>query len=356
LRKLNFKFGLFNSEIIIQDELPSSEDITCGKKFLVVCDRNTEFIANKIFTGSGTTLCVLEPGETGKSWDSVVKILKTAKEAGLDRDCLFIGIGGGIIGDLCGFAASIYMRGIRFKLISTTLLGMVDASVGGKTGINLFGIKNLAGAFYPAETVFMPLSVLNSLPDIEFNSGMAELIKTAIIGDNEFLKLVKSIDNNYDNLEPAIIKAVELKGHVVETDPNETGTARAVLNLGHTFGHALESSVGLGKITHGEAVAWGIVRACELGMALGITPLDRSMEIMQILDSFDYEINVPYPGMDIDVFMRALTSDKKIKSGKMNFIIPAQEGVKLISETEYPVLKDELGQKLIRSIVSGKTH
>jgi len=222
------------------------------------------------------------------------------------------------------------MRGIRAALVSTTLLGMVDASVGGKTGFDLFGIKNLAGTFYPAEKVIMPLASLESLPEYEWKSGMAELIKTAVLADDDFLQMVKTLKNSRENLAAAVSAAVEFKGRIVEKDPRETGSARALLNLGHTFGHALESSMGLGKISHGEAVAWGMARACELGRKLGITPAERAAAIMEVLNLFGYQTKTPYPGMDKDRFMSAIVSDKKKKSGKMTFILPAKQGAQIV--------------------------
>jgi 3-dehydroquinate synthase len=219
-------------------------------------------------------LCTLPPGETEKGWASVERILTAARDAGLGRDGLFVGIGGGVISDLSAFAASVYMRGAPLCLISTTLLGMVDAAVGGKTGFDLLGIKNLAGTFYPAAHIYMPLASLDTLPDHEWKSGMAELIKTAVLDTGEILGLLKSMagDRRRDSLFDLVCRSVSVKGRIVEADPRETGTDRVLLNLGHTFAHALESSAGLGRLSHGEAVAWGMVRSCELGLALGITP------------------------------------------------------------------------------------
>jgi 3-dehydroquinate synthase len=254
--------------------------------------------------------CVLESGESAKHWSSVQKILEAAHRARLARDGLFVGIGGGVVTDMCAFAASLYMRGCRLALVSTTLLGMADAAVGGKTGIDLFGIKNLAGTFYPAEHVYLPAAALTSLPPYEWKSGMAELIKTAILDDEAslhhyaairedflagtFFSPPQNTAHNTDTggaraLIESIAQAVRVKGRIVEADPKETGTERALLNLGHTFGHALEASVGLGKLSHGEAVAWGMNCACKLGIALGITPKLRAAEIIKLLEKYHYE-------------------------------------------------------------------
>jgi 3-dehydroquinate synthase len=296
---------------------------------------------------------VLESGEAQKGWASVERILKAAKDAGLGRDGLFIGIGGGVITDMTSFAASIYMRGASLCLISTTLLGMVDASVGGKTGFDLFDIKNLAGTFFPASHIYLPLDALKTLPSGEWKSGMAELIKTAILDSGETLDMVKAAEplirtvlsgsgidtaNGFEhNTDPAVLaelieRAVLVKGRIVENDPKETGTERALLNLGHTFGHALESAAGLGKLSHGEAVAWGVIRSCELGLALGITPPERAGEIRSIITGFGYETAAPHPAIkDTALFMQALGGDKKKKAGKLNFVVPAASGAELVS-------------------------
>jgi 3-dehydroquinate synthase len=301
---------------------------------------------------------VLEPGEAFKGWASAERIITAAKEAGLSRDGLFIGIGGGVITDITAFAASIYMRGASLCLLSTTLLGMVDAALGGKTGFDLLGIKNLAGTFFPASSIYIPLDTLKTLPSREWKSGMAELIKTAVLDTPETLEKVKAlgpalkdlfagdtdtigavVGNAAGSALAALIeRAILVKGRIVEADPRETldaknaGSGRALLNLGHTFGHALESSAGLGKLSHGEAVAWGMVRACELGSALGITPLARSWEITEILASYGYETRAPHPCVrNTALFMQALGGDKKKRAGQLTFVVPSTEQAELVS-------------------------
>jgi 3-dehydroquinate synthase len=234
---------------------------------------------------------------------------------------------------------------------------MADAAVGGKTGFDLLGMKNLVGTFFPAAHVYMPLDTLQTLPPGEWKSGMAELIKTAVLDNRETGKalsmdMVKSLTPFMRNLfsgiagsPPARLRLAELieravlvKGRIVEADPRETspaggpGSERALLNLGHTFGHALESAAGLGKISHGEAVAWGMVRACELGLALGITPENRAREITDIISGYGYETAAPHPAIrDSVFFMRALSGDKKKKAGKLTFVVPNGDGAELVS-------------------------
>jgi len=302
---------------------------------LLICDANTFRYADKLRAGRDIPVCTLEPGEERKNWQSVETILKSAGNAKIGRDGIFIGIGGGVITDLSAFAASIYMRGCAIALVSTTLLGMVDASVGGKTGFDLFGIKNMAGTFYPAAHVYIPLESLVSLPPAEWKSGMAELIKTAVLEGDDFLALVEGLKGGYTvmtkTIEPCISRAVKFKGRVVEEDPFEKGSRRMLLNLGHTFGHALEAAVGLGRVSHGEAVAWGIARSCELGLALGVCPPQRAKRIMSLLRAFDYETSAPHPLAESAQLLQALGSDKKKRRGKLIFIVPDEKSARPIT-------------------------
>jgi 3-dehydroquinate synthase len=345
---LFFSFGGCKTEVFIEREIPRLAQI-CEDffKVLLVCDENTSSIADKI-AGYDIPRCVLKSGEENKTWNAVETILNAAKSAALGRDGIFIGVGGGVIGDLTGFAASIYMRGCRLVLAATTLLAMVDASVGGKTGFDLSGIKNLVGSFYPAETVYMPLDVLSTLPAREKKSGMGELIKTAILDGDDFLDKLPVIADcgfpeklpNDELLRYCIKRAVLYKGGIVSEDFKESGK-RKLLNLGHTFAHALESAAGLGSISHGEAVAWGIIRSCELGYALGITPRARAKKIRSVISSFGYQCSAPFPHTDINMFLEAMKSDKKKKHGKLSFIVPDENSaclVELASESEVNVL------------------
>jgi len=333
------------------DEIIKNFGTEEGVKSLLICDTNTFRFAEKIRGNRDIPVCTLEPGESQKDWQSVETILRFAGSAQIGRDGIFIGIGGGVITDLSGFAASIYMRGCALALVSTTLLGMVDASVGGKTGFDLFGIKNLAGTFYPAKHVYIPLESLASLPPVEWKSGMAELIKTAVLEGDEFLAMVEGLNGGFTNtvIAPCINRAVQFKGRIVEEDPFEKGNRRMLLNLGHTFGHALEAAAGLGRISHGEAVAWGIARSCELGLALGICPPHRAKRIMSLLTAFDYETAAPHPFAAGDELIRALGSDKKKRSGKLIFIVPDEKSARPVTaeapeflNTVYRIIKGEM--------------
>jgi 3-dehydroquinate synthase len=341
--EFQFRFGEAESRVSIREQIPSLEQILEPEDAgcLLVCDPRTEYIARRIMGGRELPLLVLPGGEEAKTWASVEGILRAAYAAGLGRDGLLVGVGGGVAGDLTAFAAAIYMRGARLCLVSTTLLGMVDAALGGKTGFDLFGIKNLAGAFFPAGRVFMPLESLETLPEAEWKSGMAELIKTAILDeDGRMFARLRDLGGLFprgargEELFPLIARAVEIKGGIVAGDPRETGGRRALLNLGHTFGHALEAAAGLGRVTHGEAVAWGMVRACELGRALGISPRERGREIQELLRDFRYEIQAPHPlAADTEALLHAMGGDKKKKGGRLVFVVPGEKGAQLTSGT-----------------------
>jgi 3-dehydroquinate synthase len=343
--EFNYTFGSFRSRVVIREKLPEITEFSgFSPSCLVVCDEHTRPTAERIAGKSGAFLHVLQPGEQHKSWDSVQTILQKALECGLGRDGLFAAVGGGVVCDLTAFSASVYMRGAKLALVPTTLLAMADAALGGKTGFDLGNIKNLAGTFYPAEEIFVSLETLKTLPEREWKSGMAEIIKAAILskGSGGILNSAETPDSGETleafrdpeavsaRLEELIAMAVTVKGRIVEADPRETGGERALLNLGHSFGHALETAAGLGSLSHGEAVAWGIARSCELGLALGITPPERAKTIREILAAWGYETSVPCPfSVDIKLFKNALLSDKKKKAGTLRFAVPNADWAEL---------------------------
>jgi len=371
IENLHFNFGAFKSSAHIMPKLPGLGEIAddFGEDFfkpLLICDTNTEYLAEKIRGDTGIPICTLEAGELHKNWQAVEAILRSARDAGLGRDGTFIGVGGGVIGDLSAFAASIYMRGCSIALVSTTLLGMVDASLGGKTGFDLFGVKNFAGTFFPARHVYMPMESLATLPLPEWKSGMAELIKTAILDSDDFISELASLvaaspDKSFSGgfpqnfvlqvctsgtaLSRCISRAARFKGSIVEEDPLETGNRRVLLNLGHTFGHALEAAAGLGTISHGEAVAWGIARSCDLGLALGICPPQRAERIQALLTAYGYEIAAPHPLMgSTETFMQALGSDKKKRGGNLSFIVPDEKSARPVLTTISASFMDTIGK------------
>jgi 3-dehydroquinate synthase len=216
----------------------------------------------------------------------------------------------------------------------------------------------------------LPLLALDTLPENEFKSGMAELIKTAVLASDDFLESIKKLvklekeesrkSSVYKEcLKECISRAIAFKGRIVEEDPFETGNRRILLNLGHSFGHALEAAVGFGALSHGEAVAWGMARASELGVILGITPSSRAAEISEILSDYGFEIKVPHPLVSRtdtqEAMMKAISRDKK-KAGKiLRFVVPGEKSAVTVSAENNHLLRGEEGEKLIYKIMNGKT-
>ncbi|MDR2795995.1 MAG: 3-dehydroquinate synthase [Spirochaetaceae bacterium] len=345
----DFTFGHRKSSVHIEQNIPDLGDILAEMKperAIIVCDTNTAGLAESVRGGAEAEICVLPAGEGAKNWQSIEKILRMAVSAGLGRDGLFAAVGGGVVSDLCAFAASVYKRGAGLVIVSTTLLGMVDAALGGKTGFDMFDIKNFAGTFYPARNVYMPLAALCTLPPREWRSGLAEIIKTLVIDDSfyttetrgQLLALKGALTGEgtprtlIDEAARLIGRSVTVKGRIVENDPEERSGERMLLNLGHTFAHALESAAGLGRLSHGEAVAWGLSRACILGVELGCTPVERSESIRAVLEELGYETGSPHPALaDGGAFMRALKDDKKKTGGFFRFVFPARRGACIVT-------------------------
>ncbi len=288
---------------------------------VLICDANTAQI--DIPFPRDMRRIVVPPGERCKQADVLLSVIEGLVDSGLTRESTVYALGGGALTDLAAFAASIYLRGVSCVLLPTTLLAMVDAAVGGKTGIDFGGYKNMAGTFAPAREVRIAPVVLDTLPRREYLSGLAEAIKAGFLGDGELVAFLEDNSRRVLDREPAavrevIARAVKFKAGVVETDFTEQGT-RAILNLGHTFGHALESSLGLGEWTHGEAVAWGIARAMRAGAHLGITDASWVERVIALLERYGYETGpAPVePGKILDGMYR----DKKRNSRGITFVL-----------------------------------
>jgi 3-dehydroquinate synthase len=281
----------------------------------------------ELFGAGAPDPVVLPAGEQAKTWGSVQQVLERCAALGLGRDGIIAGVGGGVVCDITAFAASLYMRGCGLALVPTTLLAMVDASLGGKTGIDFMGFKNLVGTFYPASRILIAPGAVASLAEREYRSGLAEVIKTGIIGDPLLLAL---LDRELDAVVARKEAAVELmirmslavKGRIVQEDPREEG-ARALLNLGHTFGHALESATGFSEWTHGEAVAWGIGRALALGVRMGITDPSFAAETGALLARYGFRLEARTPFVELEA---AFARDKKRRGGRIRLVIPRAAG------------------------------
>ncbi len=310
-------------------------DVGLKGKVLVITDENVgEYYAQTALNalesaGFSVSLTTLPAGEQTKCGDRVFELYSRCIEAELDRNSFIVALGGGVIGDLAGYVAATYLRGIPFVQVPTSLLAMVDSSVGGKTGINLPEGKNLVGAFYQPKLVLADLNTLQTLPIREYRAGLAEVVKYGIIYDAPFFNtLEKNIENllevgNIELRATVIGRCCEIKAEVVAQDEHEGGL-RAILNFGHTVGHALENVAGYGTYVHGEAVAIGSVFAARASALLaGLSPVECA-RIANIFQAMGLPVHAPdYPWADLRI---ALNIDKKTVGGRPKFILASEIG------------------------------
>lgn len=283
--------------------------------------------------------CILPDGEQHKTLDTVATIYDTLMRLRHNRTTTIIALGGGVVGDMAGFAAASYQRGVRFIQIPTTLLSQVDSSVGGKTGVNHPMGKNMIGAFYQPDAVIVDITSLNTLPSREYAAGVAEVIKYGLIADPQFYNWL--IDNRQAllNKEPrALSYAIEIscknKAAVVSKDEREAGI-RAILNLGHTFGHAIETHMGYGRWLHGEAVAAGMVVAARLSMLLGNITQDDVDQLIALLSCFGLPTSIP-KDMSVDHFLSLMAIDKKAEDGLIKLIALSAVGQAFVTSDVSP--------------------
>ena len=270
------------------------------------------------------SICTVPDGEQYKNMKTIDLILNHCFEQRLDRNSILVALGGGVIGDMTGFAASIYQRGIDFIQVPTTLLSQVDASVGGKTGVNNKFGKNLIGAFWQPNAVYIDPSFLKTLPKREFSAGVAEIVKMAVTFNKDFFEWLESNDLNSDeNIELAICKSVETKAWVVSQDERERGL-RAALNYGHTFGHVVENETNYNTYLHGEAVGIGMVMANNLAVEVGLMNKDDALRVKNLLQKYD--IPTQYEISDCEDFYEHFFLDKKSLDNKIKFILPKNIG------------------------------
>jgi len=288
------------------------------------------------------TVVTIKDGEEYKNMETIEYILDNLFEARVDRKSTLIAFGGGVIGDMTGFCASLYQRGIEFIQVPTTLLSQVDASVGGKTGVNNRYGKNLIGAFYQPSAVYIEPKFLDTLPSREFGAGVAEIIKMAVMFDKEFFEYLESVDlKDRDKLKMVIKKSVELKATVVNQDEKEAGI-RAVLNYGHTFGHVIENETKYKKYLHGEAVAMGMIMANELSVELGLLSRDEANSIEDLLK--EYNLPTRYIIKDVDSFYEHFFLDKKSSNNKIKFII-SNGGIGT------NIIRDDIDETIIKKVL-----
>mgnify|MGYP001393643899 CR=1 FL=1 len=277
-------------------DCPSLKAAVSGRRCLVITDSNVgslygqPVLASLRKAGAEASMVSFKAGESSKNIDTYGKLLRQACRAGLDRSSVIVALGGGVVGDVAGFVAASYMRGISFVQIPTTLLAMVDSSVGGKTGFDLPEGKNLVGAFWQPSLVVIDTDTLGTLPKREVRCGLAEVVKYGVIMDEKFFsfleKNMKSISSmDHKTFEKIISRCCELKAKVVCADERETSGLRAILNYGHTFGHAVETVTGYGKYAHGEAVAIGMCMAATLSIACNKFPPESEARQKSLLEA-----------------------------------------------------------------------
>jgi len=300
------------------------------------------------------TLVVLGAGESYKTIENVLFIVKTALESGLQRGSIFVGIGGGVICDMTAFASSIFKRGAGLELVPTTLLAMVDAAVGGKTGCDFENYKNMIGTFYPASRLHVFGDFLQSLPESEYRSGLAETLKTALLYAPKLFHILQTQKEDVMERTPELIRqiirrCVIAKASIVEKDLTETGL-RMQLNLGHTFAHALETCAGLGAIPHGDAVAWGIGRAMELSLNLNLCDQEYRAEVEEVLESYGWCTTAYHPVLEGkippdeagDALLSAMKKDKKNSSPAIRCILQREINSTVIQEVPEAAIRSVL--------------
>lgn len=267
--------------------------------------------------------CVLPDGEQYKTLDTLNLIYDALLSARFNRDCTVLALGGGVVGDMAGFAAASFQRGVNFVQVPTTLLSQVDSSVGGKTGVNHPLGKNMIGAFKQPSVVLADMAQLDTLPDRELSAGLAEIIKYALIRDLDFLQwleanMPKLVARDPVLLAEAVYRSCEHKARIVAADEHEHGE-RALLNLGHTFGHAIESHMGYGNWLHGEAVAVGMLMAADLSMRLGWLSASDVARVKRVLEAA--QLPVDPPAMSEQDFLGLMMQDKKVLAGQLRLIL-----------------------------------
>ena len=280
-------------------------------------------------TGVQTDLVVLPSGESTKSIEVAEQLWKKCLEVEVNRKSIIVAVGGGVIGDLAGFIAATYARGLRFLQIPTTLLAQVDSSVGGKVGINLPDAKNMVGAFWQPAGVLIDTATLDTLPAREYRAGLAEVVKYGVILDEEFFEYLERNESDINQRKPSVLidiveRSCQLKAKIVSEDEREESGLRVVLNYGHTFAHALESVTGYRELLHGEAVSIGMLCASRLAEHLGRfdhASTERQAALLQNLG-----LPVAVPQVDHANILKAFRSDKKSEGNNLRFVLPSRIG------------------------------
>lgn len=331
----NLKVKLKNNSYSInisereRDFLLSFRQIAKSKTVFVVTDKNVaklhlnDFIKILEKAGFSCKTAVVESGESGKSIKSLSSLYDKALAFGIDRKSCVIALGGGVVGDVAGFFAATYMRGIGFIQVPTTLLAMTDSSVGGKTAVNISGGKNIAGVFYQPLAVWINTNYLSTLPERQIRNGIAEVIKYALTFDKKFYEYLKKLFAggiiSAEDFDRIIYKSCSYKAAVVEKDEKEINGLREILNFGHTLAHALETYTGYKAFLHGEAVAAGMLFAAELSYKLKTCKKEAYLKTKEIIEEAGFNFNLK--NMDASQLTSLMTKDKKSVSGNIRFVL-----------------------------------
>lgn len=322
-----------------------------GKRILIVSNKKVFKLYGKILIDSlnryfNCGIFLMGDGEKYKNIKTIMKILEKCAKMRLDRNCAIVGLGGGVVGDVAGFAASIYMRGINLIHIPTSLVAQADSSIGGKTGIDLPAGKNLVGSFYQPKIVITDINVLYTLPEIEFKNGLTEVIKYGIIMDAPFFYFLKKNAEEIKKKDKKVLyyivkKSIQNKVKIVERDEKEKSGLRAILNYGHTIGHAIESASKYRLYKHGEAVAIGIYIAALIAFKMKICSRKTFNEQKQILNLFN--LIKPLKKIKISNILEKIKIDKKVTNDKIRFILTKKIGcVSFIQNINFNIIRKEL--------------
>lgn len=318
-----------SSEIVVGSVRENLKDLLPKGRTIAIVDSEVDALTG--ITEYLPESILIPGGEENKNLELAEMLWKELIDSKVDRNTFLLGVGGGVVTDLVAFVASTFMRGVRFGLVPTTLMGQVDAAIGGKCAVNLGGYKNMVGVFAPADFVLCDAELLKSLPEREFRAGFAEIIKSSIVGDRELFELLessnlKSLMTHSALLEEVVRRSVAVKCEVVASDPYEKGVRR-VLNLGHTMAHAIESLSA--DYTHGEAVAVGLVWAARLSAERGVLPAEEAERICAVVEKYGLPTSVELPEEEL---LEAMSHDKKSLSGRVKIVLPESIGKCLITD------------------------
>ena len=285
-------------------------------------------VSSKLGAGRGKSCILFDDAEVAKRLSSVEEIERQLVRAGADRHSTIVAVGGGVVGDVVGFAAASYLRGVRLVHIPTTLVAQIDSSIGGKTGVNLPEGKNLVGAFYPPKLIITDPAMLRTLPHREFRSGLYEVVKTAVIADATLFNFLEKKMAALLRRDPAALayvidRCIRVKAYVVKEDEHESGL-RQILNYGHTIGHALEAVTNYRRFLHGEAIGWGMIAATLFGVALDRLPDEDAGRILRMISSIG-----PLPALgkiEASELRPILAGDKKARGGRVLWVLPRRIG------------------------------